>query len=144
MQLLLDLLRRIGLLKDPLDASTELEHLAGSQLGFVVPGGEDLEVIAGVIADALDMTGNITAQGQHAAATEGFDAFGALVCGIKLRMLHAEGKELLLEPGGGENFVDPDEECALLAIFFRSADLKKGWTKFGLIGDAGHGSKVLD
>jgi hypothetical protein len=86
------------------------------------------------VVHALDVTGDVAAQGEHAFAAECFDAFGALPCRIKSAVFHGEFDELGFKAGGGEDFVDADEELTLLAVFFRTDDVRKGWTKEGLIG----------
>ena len=43
------------------------------------------------------------------------------------------GDELVFQPGGGENFVDPNARGTFLTVFFRADDVKKNWTGKGLI-----------
>jgi hypothetical protein len=58
-------------------------------------------------------------------------------------VLHGEFDELSFQTGSRENFIDADEELTFLAVFFRTADVRKGWTKEGLLGDPLDGPEVL-
>ena len=54
---------------------------------------------------------------------------GDLSGGVEPAVRHGQMDELLLESGGGEDLVEPDEQLALFAVFFRPLNLRKGWTK---------------
>jgi hypothetical protein len=41
-------------------------------------------------------------------------------------VLHGEFDELSFQTGSRENFIDADEELTFLAVFFRTADVRKG------------------
>ena len=43
------------------------------------------------------------------------------------------GDELVFQPRGGENFVDPNAQGTFLTVFFRADDVRKNWTGKGLI-----------
>ena len=42
------------------------------------------------------------------------------------------GDELVFQPRGGENFVDPNAQGTFLTVFFRADDVRKNWTGKGL------------
>lgn len=57
--------------------------------------------------------------------------------------LDGEFDELLFEPGEAEDFVDADEEVALVAVVFAGFDLSERWTKGRLEGSLIHGTALV-
>ena len=74
---------------------------------------------------AFEVAGDVATQGEDAFATEGIDALDAFVGRSQSTVVHGARDELVFQPGGGKDFVDPNKQGAFLTVFFRADDVRK-------------------
>ena len=139
----------------------------GAEAGFVEPMGESITGAFGEGSDSINATdqeeplqemalgdahakltvigseevaGDVAAQGEDGSTGEFVDLLRGARGGIKSVLLYREGDEFGFQPGDGQDFIDADEQIALLVIIPTGGNKRKRWTKLGLVGYDFHGS----
>ena len=89
-----------------------------------------------------EVTRDVASQGEDGGAVELVDLLCRVSVRIESALLHGESDEFGFQPGGGQDFIDANEQITLLVIILTGADERKRWTKFGLVGYNFHGSRA--
>jgi len=101
---------------DPIKVANQEEPLEQEAIGEA-----DAEL---AVVEALEVPGNIAAQGEDAVTGELRIALGTGFFGIEFLMCSAEVDEVVFQTGGGEEFVDADQKLAFFAVFLAAIDIR--------------------
>lgn len=113
---------------DALDADEPTQQMAV---------GEKFAELA--VGEFFDDARDVASQCHAAAEAKTLGLCGGHFFQVRQLLLGGELDELMLELGEAEDFIDSDEEFALVAVVFAGFDFNERWTKGLLIDNLRHG-----